>query len=376
MAVEPMDLVADRAYKDLRDRIVTLRFPPGHRAARERADGRAVRGPHAAARGGPAAGAREPRRRSSRGAGRSSPPSRPPTSSTSPRSARSSRGSPPSSPPCACMPRRRVLARELREEVDAPRAAVTRTRRRASTSASTASSGRRRGNPYLTTSLERYFTLSLRVWYLVLDHVPGLGHAVHDQVQLMEALLGARRAGGPDDHARARAGLPARGVAAFTQPLDRGWWQASHRPDYSRARMGLIYLEGEPADAIDRSGPPLLAARGSGRSSARTASASSAPTTPTSARASCTTKTGNTVAVRDVSLEIWPGEVFVVMGLSGSGKSTLVRTLIRLIEPTAGDDRDPRRGRDGGRRRPRCASCAGTRSRWSSSTSACSRTAR
>jgi glycine betaine/proline transport system ATP-binding protein len=37
-----------------------------------------------------------------------------------------------------------------------------------------------------------------------------------------------------------------------------------------------------------------------------------------------------------VSIEVWPGEVFVVMGLSGSGKSTLVRTLIRLIEPTAG----------------------------------------
>jgi glycine betaine/proline transport system ATP-binding protein len=47
-------------------------------------------------------------------------------------------------------------------------------------------------------------------------------------------------------------------------------------------------------------------------------------------------KTGNVVAVRDVSIEIWPGEVFVVMGLSGSGKSTLVRTLIRLIEPSAG----------------------------------------
>jgi glycine betaine/proline transport system ATP-binding protein len=46
--------------------------------------------------------------------------------------------------------------------------------------------------------------------------------------------------------------------------------------------------------------------------------------------------TGCVVAVRDVSLEVWPGEVFVVMGLSGSGKSTLVRTLIRLIEPTAG----------------------------------------
>jgi glycine betaine/proline transport system ATP-binding protein len=47
-------------------------------------------------------------------------------------------------------------------------------------------------------------------------------------------------------------------------------------------------------------------------------------------------KTGCVVAVRDVSIDIQPGEVFVVMGLSGSGKSTLVRTLIRLIEPSAG----------------------------------------
>jgi glycine betaine/proline transport system ATP-binding protein len=47
-------------------------------------------------------------------------------------------------------------------------------------------------------------------------------------------------------------------------------------------------------------------------------------------------KTGNTIAVRDISFDVAPGEVFVVMGLSGSGKSTLVRCLTRLIQPTAG----------------------------------------
>lgn len=42
-------------------------------------------------------------------------------------------------------------------------------------------------------------------------------------------------------------------------------------------------------------------------------------------------------AVRDASVQIRQGEIFVIMGLSGSGKSTLVRCLSRLIEPTGGE---------------------------------------
>jgi DNA-binding GntR family transcriptional regulator len=44
-------------------------------------------------------------------------------------------------------------------------------------------------NPYLMETLERYFVLSLRVWYVVLDRVPGLGSAVFDHAQLLEAIL-------------------------------------------------------------------------------------------------------------------------------------------------------------------------------------------
>lgn len=47
-------------------------------------------------------------------------------------------------------------------------------------------------------------------------------------------------------------------------------------------------------------------------------------------------KTGCTVALWDVNLEIPKGQIFVIIGLSGSGKSTAVRCFNRLTAPTSG----------------------------------------
>lgn len=48
-------------------------------------------------------------------------------------------------------------------------------------------------------------------------------------------------------------------------------------------------------------------------------------------------ETGQTVGVNKVTFDIFPGEIFVIMGLSGSGKSTLIRMFNRLISPTIGE---------------------------------------
>lgn len=47
-------------------------------------------------------------------------------------------------------------------------------------------------------------------------------------------------------------------------------------------------------------------------------------------------KTGQTIAIDNVSFSVQAGETFVIMGLSGSGKSTILRCLNRLINPTSG----------------------------------------
>lgn len=48
-------------------------------------------------------------------------------------------------------------------------------------------------------------------------------------------------------------------------------------------------------------------------------------------------ETGQTIGVHNVSLDIYEGEIFVIMGLSGSGKSTLLRCLNLLNKPTDGN---------------------------------------
>ncbi len=45
---------------------------------------------------------------------------------------------------------------------------------------------------------------------------------------------------------------------------------------------------------------------------------------------------GETQVLKDVNLNVWPGEVVVVLGPSGSGKSTMLRCINLLETPTAG----------------------------------------
>ncbi|MDQ6795532.1 MAG: glycine betaine/L-proline ABC transporter ATP-binding protein [Chloroflexota bacterium] len=106
-------------------------------------------------------------------------------------------------------------------------------------------------------------------------------------------------------------------------------------------------VAGESSNGTSAAAKPAISVRGLwkifGPAEKKLASSSDADLENDQLRA----RYGSIVAIRDVSFDVRPGEVFVVMGLSGSGKSTLVRCLTRLIEPTRGqiliEDEDIRR---------------------------------
>ena len=104
----------------------------------------------------------------------------------------------------------------------------------------------------------------------------------------------------------------------------------------SGIRFALPAPPAWPGERVDRTTPPLIEAEQVWKIFGPHADRLVGTEDAWLPRGELRRKTGCTVAVRDVSIAVWPGEVFVVMGLSGSGKSTLARTLIRLIEPSAG----------------------------------------
>jgi ABC-2 type transport system ATP-binding protein len=61
--------------------------------------------------------------------------------------------------------------------------------------------------------------------------------------------------------------------------------------------------------------------------------------TPIIQIASLTKRYGATVAVRNLTLEVYAGEIFGFLGLNGAGKTTTIRVLLDLLRPTAGTAR-------------------------------------
>jgi ABC-2 type transport system ATP-binding protein len=45
---------------------------------------------------------------------------------------------------------------------------------------------------------------------------------------------------------------------------------------------------------------------------------------------------GDTLAVKGVDLQVWPGEIFGFLGPNGAGKTTTIKMLIGLLRPTTG----------------------------------------
>jgi oligopeptide transport system ATP-binding protein len=103
---------------------------------------------------------------------------------------------------------------------------------------------------------------------------------------------------------------------------DQGIFQAG--PRNIRTGVEVSMIEHPSAATAGPATRPLLAARGLVKNF------------PVRSRNGGPDPTREVQAVRDVSLDLWPGETVGLVGESGSGKSTTGRLLVNLLRPTAG----------------------------------------
>ena len=61
---------------------------------------------------------------------------------------------------------------------------------------------------------------------------------------------------------------------------------------------------------------------------------------------------GKTHAVRDVTFDVRPGEIFGLLGPNGAGKTTTIRMMLDIFKPDKGEIDDSRWGADRGEKEP------------------------